>query len=92
MKYTGITLQIRLYLICIIFVSSEEMVIKNHTHYLDLMMKAKLGMSILGLYAGIYHLLVAKDMFASESSKTLYMQISSAFLGLHASYYILVLI
>jgi len=60
---------------------SEDFLVETKTRYLDLLIKSKLQMSILGLYIGVYHSFIVKDMFSNDSSQRLYMQISTAILS-----------
>jgi len=72
LKYSGIALQLRVFLVSFFCMSSDSMIIKNPAKYLELLMKCKLGISILGFYVGIYHSLVTKDMFPDQNSQILY--------------------
>jgi len=76
----------------VLLLSSESMIIREHSWKIDLLIHSKLCASIISLYAGVYHTLVVKDMFDDIDSQKLYMQVSSFLLGVHASSYAFLLI
>jgi len=69
LKYTGVTVQLRLILKAILSVLTDEMIGSQESKYVHLLIQNKLGISIMMLYIGIYHSLVVKDLFQEESSR-----------------------